>query len=48
MLLIKILTLMVTMTYGRNLNKNNQYMGEYERPDVSGRKFEPVFIFKKC
>ena len=28
--------------------QKQQYMGEYKRPDVSGRKFEPVFIFKKC
>ncbi len=29
------------------LYKKQQYMGEYKRPDISGRKFEPVFIFKK-
>jgi len=28
--------------------QKQQYMGKYERPNVSGRKFEPVFIFKKC
>jgi len=28
--------------------QKQKYMGEYKRPDVSGRKFEPVFIFKKC
>ena len=28
--------------------QKQQYMGEYKRPDVAGRKFEPVFIFKKC
>ena len=27
--------------------QKQQYMGEYKRPDISGRKFEPVFIFKK-
>ena len=25
--------------------QKQQYLGEYKRPDVSGRKFEPVFIF---
>ena len=28
--------------------QKQQYMGEHQRPDVAGRKFEPVFIFKKC
>ena len=27
--------------------QKQQYMGEYKRPNISGRKFEPVFIFKK-
>ena len=27
--------------------QKQQYMGEYKRPDVAGRKFEPTFIFKK-
>ena len=27
--------------------QKQQYMGEYKRPDISGRKFEPTFIFKK-
>jgi len=27
--------------------QKQQYMGEYQRPDVSGRKFEPTFIFQK-
>jgi hypothetical protein len=27
--------------------QKQQYMGEFERPDIPGRKFEPVFIFKK-
>ena len=27
--------------------QKQQYMGEFKRPDISGRKFEPVFIFKK-
>ena len=27
--------------------QKQQYMGKYTRPDVSGRKFEPTFIFKK-
>ena len=27
--------------------QKQQYLGKYTRPDISGRKFEPVFIFKK-
>ena len=27
--------------------QKQQYMGEYKRPDISGRKFEPTFIFQK-
>jgi hypothetical protein len=27
--------------------QKQQYMGEYQRPDIPGRKFEPTFIFKK-
>jgi hypothetical protein len=27
--------------------QKQQYMGEYTRPDIPGRKFEPTFIFKK-
>ena len=27
--------------------QKQQYMGEYKRPDITGRKFEPVFIFQK-
>ena len=27
--------------------QENRYMGRYERPDISGRKFEPTFIFTK-
>ena len=27
--------------------QKQQYMGEYQRPDLPGRKFEPTFIFKK-
>ncbi len=27
--------------------QKQQYMGEYKRPDIEGRKFEPTFIFKK-
>ena len=27
--------------------QKQQYLGEYKRPDISGRKFEPTFIFKK-
>ena len=27
--------------------QKQQYMGEYKRPDIPGRKFEPTFIFKK-
>ena len=27
--------------------QKQQYMGEFKRPDISGRKFEPTFIFKK-
>ena len=27
--------------------QKQQYMGEYKRPDIAGRKFEPTFIFKK-
>ena len=27
--------------------QKQQYMGKYKRPDISGRKFEPTFIFKK-
>jgi hypothetical protein len=29
------------------LKQKQQYMGEYVRPDIPGRKFEPTFIFKK-
>ena len=29
------------------LKQKQQYMGKYKRPDISGRKFEPTFIFKK-
>ena len=28
--------------------QKQKYMGEYQRPNISGSKFEPVFIFKKC
>ena len=27
--------------------QKQQYMGKYTRPNISGRKFEPTFIFKK-
>jgi len=27
--------------------QKQQYMGEYQRPNIPGRKFEPTFIFKK-
>jgi hypothetical protein len=27
--------------------QKQQYMGEFKRPDISGRKFEPTFIFQK-
>ena len=27
--------------------QKQKYMGEYVRPDIPGRKFEPTFIFKK-
>ena len=27
--------------------QKQQYMGRFVRPDISGRKFEPTFIFKK-
>ena len=27
--------------------QKQQYLGEYTRPDIPGRKFEPTFIFKK-
>jgi len=27
--------------------QKQKYMGEYTRPDIPGRKFEPVFIFQK-
>ena len=27
--------------------QKQQYMGEFKRPDITGRKFEPTFIFKK-
>ena len=27
--------------------QKQRYMGRYERPDISGRKYEPTFIFKK-
>ena len=27
--------------------QKQQYMGEYQRPDLPGRKFEPTFIFQK-
>ena len=29
------------------MKQKQQYMGEYARPDIPGRKFEPTFIFKK-
>ena len=29
------------------MKQKQQYMGKYKRPDISGRKFEPTFIFKK-
>ena len=29
------------------MKQKQQYMGEYTRPDIPGRKFEPTFIFKK-
>ena len=29
------------------LKQKQQYMGRYERPNISGRKFEPTFIFQK-
>jgi len=37
------------MTAGKaeKLKQKQQYMGEYKRPDIAGRKFEPVFIFQK-
>ena len=28
-------------------SQKQQYLGEYTRPDITGRKFEPTFIFKK-
>jgi hypothetical protein len=28
-------------------SQKQQYLGEYTRPDIPGRKFEPVFIFQK-
>ena len=28
-------------------SQKQRYMGEYVRPDIPGRKFEPTFIFKK-
>ena len=27
--------------------QKQQYLGEYTRPDITGRKFQPTFIFKK-
>ena len=27
--------------------QKQRYMGEFQRPDISGRKFEPTFIFEK-
>jgi len=27
--------------------QEQRYMGKFKRPDISGRKFEPTFIFKK-
>jgi hypothetical protein len=27
--------------------QKQQYMGEYKRPNLPGRKYEPTFIFKK-
>ena len=29
------------------VKQKQQYMGEYVRPDIPGRKFEPTFIFQK-
>ena len=29
------------------MKQKQQYMGKYTRPDISERKFEPTFIFKK-
>ena len=29
------------------VKQKQQYMGEFTRPDVAGRKFEPTFIFQK-
>ena len=29
------------------MKQKQQYMGEYTRPDIPGRKFEPTFIFQK-
>ena len=29
------------------IKQKQQYMGKYTRPNIPGRKFEPVFIFKK-
>ena len=31
----------------REKKQKQKYMGEYIRPDIPGRKFEPTFIFKK-
>ncbi len=27
--------------------QKQRYMGDFKRPDITGRKFEPTFIFKK-
>ena len=29
------------------VKQKQQYMGEFTRPDIAGRKFEPTFIFQK-
>jgi len=29
------------------VKQKQQYMGRYQRPDITGRKFEPTFIFQK-
>ena len=29
------------------VKQKQQYMGEFTRPDIPGRKFEPTFIFEK-
>ena len=34
---------------GESVDKKqeNRYLGKFERPNISGRKFEPTFIFTK-